>query len=182
MKRFLLFILVYVSFLSSCGTQAPKMPVMGARTVFEVDVEELSGLCLTLDGTALLSCGDQGVVKQISFDGKVSEIWSHDADMEGITIDPDTGHMYLAVEGSQKVYRLDAPDYTKHSSVIYVQEAIDENYSNGGLEGITATTGAFPIIRTTSFSSEASRRRICGYTGLMAPWCPRCPSRILPMR
>ena len=137
MKRFLLFILVYVSFLSSCGTQAPKMPVMGARTVFEVDVEELSGLCLTLDGTALLSCGDQGVVKQISFDGKVSEIWSHDADMEGITIDPDTGHMYLAVEGSQKVYRLDAPDYTKHSSVIYVQEAIDENYSNGGLEGIS---------------------------------------------
>ena len=35
------------------------------------------------------------------------------------------------------MYRLDAPDYTEYSSVIYVQEAIDGNYRNGGLEGIS---------------------------------------------
>lgn len=114
-----------------------RMPVMGSRTVMDVDVEELSGLCLNLDNSALLACGDQGVVKLISFDGKVTDIWSRDADMEDITIDPNTEHMYIAIEGSQKVYRLDAPDYTSHSSVIYVQEAIDKDYSNSGLEGIS---------------------------------------------
>lgn len=112
------------------------MPVMGGSAVYNVDVEELSGLCLNLDKTALLSCGDQGVVKQISFTGEVKDLWSRDADMEGITIDPATGDIYIAIEYSQKVYKLDAPDYTKHSSVIYVQEAIDKGYNNSGLEGI----------------------------------------------
>ena len=32
-----------------------KMPVMGERTMMKVDVEELSGLCLTLDKSALLA-------------------------------------------------------------------------------------------------------------------------------
>lgn len=137
MKKRLLFIMVSLVAYAACGPQASKMPVMGSRAVMDVDVEELSGLCLTLDKKALLSCGDQGVVKQISFDGQVTDIWSHDADMEDITVDPNTGDMYLAIEGSQKVYRLDAPDYTEHYSVIYVQEAIDGNYRNGGLEGIS---------------------------------------------
>ena len=137
MNKISLFSLVTLVAMTACGPQAPKMPEMGSHVVYNVDVEELSGLCLNLDKTALLSCGDQGVVKQISFDGQVTDIWSHDADMEDITIDPNSGNIYIAVEGSQKVYRLDAPDYTEYSSVIYVQEAIDGNYRNGGLEGIS---------------------------------------------
>ncbi|MBO5979315.1 MAG: SdiA-regulated domain-containing protein [Bacteroidales bacterium] len=113
------------------------MPVMVSRTIMKVDVEELSGLCLTLDKSALLACGDQGIVKKITFTGDVSAIWQRDADMEDITIDPNTGHIYIAIEYSQKVYRLSAPGYTKHESIIYVQEAIDKGYDNSGLEGIS---------------------------------------------
>lgn len=113
------------------------MPVMsGSPTIFNVDVEELSGLCMTLDKSALLSCGDQGVVKQISFTGQVTEIWSHDADMEGITIHPETKNIYICIEGAQKLYELEAPDYNKYSSIFYVQEAVDKGYDNSGLEGI----------------------------------------------
>ena len=51
------------------------VPVMGEGvSVFDVDVEELSGLCFNEDATELLSCGDQGVVKSISFTGKVKDI------------------------------------------------------------------------------------------------------------
>lgn len=113
-----------------------NMPVMGGRTMYKVDVEELSGLCLSADKSHLLACGDQGVVKKISFTGEVSDFWYHDADMEGITIDPATGHIYIAVEGSQKVYRLDAPDYKTYSTIFYVKEAVDKRYDNSGLEGI----------------------------------------------
>ena len=116
---------------------AEGMPVMGTRTMLRVDVEELSGLCLTLDKSALLACGDQGVVKKISFTGEVTTIWTRSADMEDITIDPNTGHIYIAIEYSQKVYKLSAPGYNKHESVIYVQEAIDKGYDNSGLEGIS---------------------------------------------
>lgn len=118
------------------GAVTEGIPVMGSRTVFNVNVEELSGLCLNADGTALLSCGDQGVVKEISFDGKVSNLWEHDADMEGITIHPETKDIYIAIEGAQKLYKLDAPDYKNYSSIFYVQEAVNDGYDNSGLEGI----------------------------------------------
>lgn len=114
------------------------MPVMlGTRTEYKVDVEELSGICFTLDKSAMWSCGDQGVVKLISLaDFTATEVWVRDADMEDITIDPRTGDLYIALEYSQKVYKLSAPDYNKHETIIYVQEAIDKKYDNSGLEGI----------------------------------------------
>lgn len=113
------------------------MPVMGTYTKHNVSVEEISGICLNADKTALLAVGDQGVLKEIDpATMNVKNIWSRDADLEGITLDPRNNNLYLAIEYSQKVYQLDAPDYQKHSSIIYVQEAIDKGYENSGLEGI----------------------------------------------
>lgn len=62
----------------------------GERVVFDVDVEEISGICLNSDKTVLLTIGDQGVVKQISFTGEVTHILDFYADMEGVTLDPET--------------------------------------------------------------------------------------------
>ncbi|MBR4299755.1 MAG: hypothetical protein IKY36_02610 [Bacteroidales bacterium] len=134
MKRNILFILACILSVISYGKNA--LPIMKGHVVYDVDVEELSGLCMSADGTMLVSCGDQGVVKSISFDGAVSEMLVYDADMEGLTLDPATGDLYLAIEGEQHVYRLAAPDYQTVSDVFPVQEAIDDNYRNGGLEGV----------------------------------------------
>ena len=114
-----------------------KMPVMGTYTKHNINVEEISGICLNKDKTGLLAVGDQGVLKEINLsDLSVKTIWTRDADLEGITLDPRTNDLYLGIEYSQKVYKLDAPDYQKHSSIIYVQEAIDKGYNNSGVEGI----------------------------------------------
>jgi len=132
-----LFLCVLVSFVS-CGSNSKNgdFPVMGKSVVFEVDVEELSGLCLNEDKTALLACGDQGVIKTISFEGEVSGVFEYDTDMEGMTIDPSTGDIWVAVEGKQAVCMLAAPEYKDWSTVFHVKEAVDGSYKNAGLEGI----------------------------------------------
>ena len=118
-------------------TPGKKLPVMGTYTKKSVNVEEISGICLNPDKTALLAVGDQGVLKEIDLTTMaVKTLWTRDADMEAITLDPRTNDLYIGIEYSQKVYKLDAPDWQKHSSIIYVQEAIDNGYNNSGVEGI----------------------------------------------
>lgn len=135
MKNCIFFIISILSVMISYGQNA--VPVMGEGvSVFDVDVEELSGLCFNEDATELLSCGDQGVVKSISFTGKVKDILVQDADMEGLTIDPATGDLYLAIEGRQEIYRMAAPGYSVAESVFPVKEAVENNYRNGGLEAV----------------------------------------------
>ena len=121
-------------------TNEPGMPVMGSysRFVYNAsDVEELSGLCWSRDGDFLWGVGDEGSVYKLDFEGGATKHWYHDADMEDVTIDPATGDMYVAIEGSQKIYRIPAPDYNTYSTAFYVQEAVDMNIGNSGLEGIT---------------------------------------------
>jgi len=136
MSRNLLIWLTAVFAFIGCGHGNIIVPVMGDYAVYEVDVEEISGLCLDADKSALISCGDQGLVKRITFEGEVSEILKYPADMEGITLHPATGDLYIAVEGRQEVARLAAPAYDGYETVFNVQEAVDGNYRNGGLEAV----------------------------------------------
>lgn len=135
MRQLLAAILVSMLFLSACGS-THKIPVMGESVVYDVDVVELSGLCLAADKSSLIACGDKGVVKSISFSGEVSDIWSQSADAEGVTVDPSTGDIYIAVERSQTVCKLQAPEYDSFSTMFPVQEAVDERYWNDGLEAV----------------------------------------------
>lgn len=135
MKHVLSFLLMSLLCMTAYGNNR-KMPVMGESTVYDVDVVELSSLCFNADRSALLACGDKGVVKTVSFDGKVSDLWTYASDMEGITVDPATGHVYVAIERSQNITRSDAPEYTSHAMVFAVQEAVDGRYGNDGLEAV----------------------------------------------
>ena len=121
----------------SSGGQKRKVPEMGACQVIGVKVEELSGLCMTKDSTALWAVGDEGALCRVSFSGVVTHVLSLDMDTEGITLDPATGDLYLAVEGDQMVCRVAAPDYQKVDTLFYIQEALDRDFDNSGLEGIS---------------------------------------------
>ena len=134
MKHILSFLLIAAMSLPVSGNTR-KMPVMGESVVYDVDVEEISGLCFNADKSALLACGDKGIVKKISFEGVASDVWTNASDMEGITIDP-AGNVYIAIERAQNICRLEAPDYKTHSTIFAVQEAVDGRYWNDGLEAV----------------------------------------------
>lgn len=118
--------------------ESPEMPQLKGYTRFTVSVTEVSGICLTADGSALWAVGDNGYLGQVSFDGQTTKFWTKSADMEGITIDPDTGDLYIALEdGSQSVARVKAPDYNVSDYEVLFRVEQARSYGNAGLEGIT---------------------------------------------
>lgn len=117
-----------------------KMPEVLAHTKYNVNVQELSGICLTEDGEALWAVGDEGQLAIVTIkDGNVDvqKIKHFDTDLEGVTRDPFSGDLHVCIEGSQRIARIPAPDFTKREDLFVVQEAVDKSYGNSGLEGIT---------------------------------------------
>ena len=113
-----------------------QIPVMGDHVVFDVDIHELSGLCFNADKTALIACGDKGDIKSVSFEGAADSIYSLRSDMEGITIDPSTDDLYMAIERQQVIDRLAAPEYSDKVTAFAVEEAVSGKYENDGLEAV----------------------------------------------
>lgn len=151
------------------------LPVKGTYKTYNIpQIPELSGLCLSKDKDFLWGVGDQGQLGKITFEGKATKHWYHDADMEDVAINPETGDMYIAIEGSQKVYKVPAPNYNTYSTIFYVQEAVDGGFGNGGLEGLTwykddmvfvgSQTGAYVWkynVKTGKKISKVSLTKIC---------------------
>ena len=128
------FILLAALLMAGCTEKLP-VPHLGEEyTVFEVDMAELSGLCLNKDKTKLLACGDTGTVKEISFTGEATELWKSGADMEGIALNPSNGDIYLAIEGTQKIHRLPAPVYNQEVVMFDVSSA--SAFKNSGIEAV----------------------------------------------
>lgn len=121
----------------STGGKPRKVPEMGACQVIKAKVEELSGLCMTKDSTALWAVGDEGAICKVSFSGVVTSVLKTRLDAEGITLNPATGDLYIAVEGDQMVCRVKAPDYQTLDTLFYIKEAVEEDFDNNGLEGIS---------------------------------------------
>ena len=132
----------------------PKdLPVMGKVTTVKLQsgtsqVEELSGLCLSKDGDFLWGVHDKGTLYRINFDYSFQQVWYHDADMEGLTIDPSTGDLYMAIEPA-RVYKIAAPAYNgKTNAIDTVEEA--KNMGNSGIEGIAWYKGDLYLGAQTS--------------------------------
>lgn len=111
----------------------PGTPVKGKYTKYSAAITELSGLCISQDGTHLWGVGDQGVLAKIGFEGQVEQQFKQSLDMEAITIDPATGDLYMGCE-SNWVGVVKAPEYKKAVEIFRVEEAAD--YGNSGVEGI----------------------------------------------
>ena len=120
--------------LAGCSEKAEIPQLQTEYTVYEVDMAELSGLCFNKDKTALLACGDTGIVKEISFTGEATELWKSGADMEGIAINPSNGDIYLAIEGTQKIHRLPATTYNQEVEMFDVSSA--SAFKNSGIEAV----------------------------------------------
>ena len=114
---------------------APKMPEMGARTKYSVKLNELSGLCLSADGSFLWSVGDGGELAKLSFSGEVLEHRSISGDTEAVTLDYDTGDLLIGMEPNG-VGKIAGPNHDgKLQSLFKIAAA--KNFGNAGLEGLT---------------------------------------------
>lgn len=114
---------------------APGTPVKGGYKAYTItDLNELSGLCLSIDKSHLWGVGDQGEMVKLTFDGKSERQFKQSLDMEAITIDPATGDLYMGCE-SNWVGVVKAPDYTRATEIFRVADASD--YGNSGVEGIS---------------------------------------------
>ena len=113
----------------------PKMPEMGKRTKYTVSFNELSGLCLSTDGTFLWGVDDNGGLGKFSFDGEVLYKKSFGGEWEGITLDPATGDLLIGNEEPVSVYRMAAPGFDKKEKLFEVPGT--SGFGNAGLEGIT---------------------------------------------
>ena len=143
MRRIAIALVCAVAVLS-CGTSAKNnktLPVMGqvewSKPLQKADgsfVVELSGLCLSKDQDFLWGVGDNGDLYKINFDGTFENHWTHKADMEGITLDPATGDLYLDIEPS-RVYKMVGPAYDDKETIFSVEEAA--RLRNDGIEAIT---------------------------------------------
>ena len=135
--------LAEVHTLDSAAPIADTPPAMGKHTTWKLQksdtdfVVELSGLCLSKDNDFLWGVGDNGNLYRINFDGTYEDHWAHPADMEGITIDPATGDLFLAIE-PKRVYRM-SPPYDGKTTLFDVEEAA--NMGNSGIEGIAWHNG-----------------------------------------
>ena len=115
------------------------VPVMEGHETFvlrrsEKDyVVELSGICLSKDGDFLWGVGDNGHCYKIGFDGSYELLWAVAGDFEGLTIDPETGDLYVCDEPSA-VLRI-SPPYKEAVPLFDVEEA--KGMGNSGLEGLT---------------------------------------------
>ena len=113
----------------------PKMPEMGERTKFSVKFNELSGLCLSTDGTFLWAVDDNGPLGRISFEGEVLQKISMSGEHEAVTIDPATGDLLIGNEEPVSIYRVPGPDFNKRTKLFTI--AGTSGFGNAGLEGLT---------------------------------------------
>ena len=91
-------------------TVTPKiaLPYQYVENIDKNGFNEPSGICWHAQRKTLFVVGDAGDVCELTTDGTViKEKHVRNADFEGITHDPATGLLYLAVEGAEAILELD---------------------------------------------------------------------------
>jgi uncharacterized protein YjiK len=116
-------------------------PARWDKVLLKKDLKEPSGLCAHTARKTLFAVGDEGDVAEFKPDGTVvKHARVRDADFEGITHDPASGLLYIAVEGEEKVLELD-PESLEVIREFQVPRQLDGKTvmkaGKHGIEGIT---------------------------------------------
>ncbi len=103
---------------------------------------DFSGVCLNKDKSGLIAVDNSwGGLYNITFDGERSDAFLKTGkDMEGVTIDPETGIIYMSEEGGNFIWKAEEKDGKwGFSRVKWINAGSGD--SNSGLEGITYHDG-----------------------------------------
>jgi uncharacterized protein YjiK len=158
-KQAILFYLLtmILPLISACASQAAPAPTpapegretAGVMGIFpheylgrfeELDLKEPSGIIFHAGRNSLFVMGDKGHLTELRTDGlKLRQERLDKEDTEGITYDPATGLLYVAVEGAERILEVD-PETFKAVREIPVERAFEGQVllepSGNGIEGI----------------------------------------------
>ena len=111
-----------------------------------VGLSGLSGLCMTPDSSLLYAVCDGGILYKLNLDGTTnSKVYEGTNDFEAVTVNPSTGDIYLADEGTMTVWHLNSGLLEKVVTI-----SIPNAVSNKGLEGLTYGNGNLYIANQAS--------------------------------
>ncbi len=117
-RRIILVVVLFAAFAGGCkralvrekGLHAVVFPNKWVGDIDRIGFNEPSGIVWHGGRGTLFVVGDEGDICEIKTDGTlVKEAHIRQADFEGITYDPATGLLYLAVEGEEAIVEVD-PD------------------------------------------------------------------------
>jgi uncharacterized protein YjiK len=106
--------------LACCTTRSPRTdsaasglsPYQWLGNIDKSQFKEPSGMCFHLTRGTLFVVGDRGDVCEIRTDGTlIKQERIRRADFEGITHDPSSGLLYIAVEGEEKILEVSPDDF-----------------------------------------------------------------------
>jgi uncharacterized protein YjiK len=104
--------------------------------------DELSGVLFHPQRNTLFAVRDNGQIIEMETDGTIirAEIVQKKADFEGITVNPQTGLLYVAVEGNEVILEVD-PETLNPTRAIPIDRVFEQNLllapGGDGIEGIT---------------------------------------------
>jgi uncharacterized protein YjiK len=141
MQKKIIFILICFIFMGliSCKKIEPEAeyPILELINSYSIDVEEPSGLDMSLDNLSLWTVSDKrSKMYQLDLTGKVlQKISIPGVDLEGITIDLNGETLWLAQESLGEILQVDTLGNELQRIII---PAVRDG--SGGLEGITINT------------------------------------------
>jgi hypothetical protein len=133
----IVFVLTGCTSLADGDAHAPEQ----IGDIDQIAFNEPSGIVFHPGRSTLFVVGDEGDIAEIQTDGAlVKQARIRHADFEGITVDPSTGLLYIAVEGEEKILEVDPRDFALRREFI-----IDRRFEGSTLlsplgEGIEAIT------------------------------------------
>lgn len=144
MKRFL-FALPALIFLFAPLSADPVadtlFPYKWIGNIDKIDFNEPSGIVYHEKRRTLFVVGDAGDLCEIKTDGTlIQQKHLRDGDFEGVTYDPATNLLYIAVEGEERILEVDPDSFAIIRSFTIPREVKGKTVMNEGGSGIESIT------------------------------------------
>ena len=124
-------------------TASPSVvfPCQWAGNIDKTGFNEPSGICWHSQRKTLFVVGDEGDICEITTDGTpIRQKRIRHADFEGITHDPSTGLLYIAVEGAEAIIEIDPETFVVLREFSIPRSIGDGTVMKAGGQGIEAIT------------------------------------------
>lgn len=123
--------------------RAVVFPYEWIGDIDKIGFNEPSGICWHAARQTLFVVGDEGDLCEITADGTlIRRQHLRDADFEGVTYDPATGLLYLAIEGEEAVLEVDPETFAILREFALPRDFGGKTLLRAGGEGIEAITFA----------------------------------------